>query len=215
MYNKAMQNYYQFIIPRLNGSEIRKNFSYYRSLVKKGVAGFIVFGGELNTLRKYLAALQSESELPLIISSDLERGLGQQVKGGTLFPPAMAIASAVKGIQNSKLKTQNLKLLRASFSAVAAEAKYIGINTIFGPVLDINTNPRNPIISVRAFGEDPETVSFFGCEMTRAFQARGIATCGKHFPGHGDTETDSHIKLPVVDKGLEVEKMNYCPSEGH
>ena len=89
-----MQNYYQFIIPRLNGSEIRKNFGYYRSLVKKGVAGFIVFGGELNTLKKYLADLQSESELPLIISSDLELGLGQQVKGGTLFPPAMAMASA-------------------------------------------------------------------------------------------------------------------------
>jgi beta-glucosidase-like glycosyl hydrolase len=197
-----MQNYYQFIIPRLNGGEIRKNFRYYRSLVKKGVAGFIVFGGELKTVRKYLKYLQDASELPLIIASDLERGLGQQVKGGTLFPPAMAMASAVKGIQNSKFKIQNLRLLRASFRAVAAEAGYAGINTIFGPVLDINTNPRNPIISVRAFGEDPETVSFFGCEMIRTFQARGIAACGKHFPGHGDTEVDSHIKLPVVRKGL-------------
>ena len=95
-----------------------------------------------------------------------------------------------------------MRLLRASLRAIATEAQYAGINTIFGPVLDINTNPRNPIISVRAFGEDPETVSFFGCEMTRAFQACGIAACGKHFPGHGDTEVDSHIKLPVVDKGL-------------
>lgn len=197
-----MQNYYQFIIPRLNGGEIRKNFRRYSSLVKKGIAGFIVFGGELKTLRRYLADLQAVSELPLIIASDLERGLGQQVKGGTMFPPAMALASAVKGSQDSKFKIQDLKLLRASFRAVAEEALYAGINTIFAPVLDINTNPKNPIISVRAFGEDPETVSFFGCEMIREFQARGLAACGKHFPGHGDTEVDSHIKLPVVDSSL-------------
>ena len=202
MYNRAMQNYYQFIIPRLNGGEIRKNFRYYRSLVKKGIAGFIVFGGELNTLKRYLTDLQSESELPLIISSDLERGLGQQVRGGTVFPPAMAMASAVMDRQPSAVSRQHLRLFRASLRAVATEAKYAGINTIFGPVLDINTNPRNPIISVRAFGEDPETVSFFGCEMTRTFQACGLAACGKHFPGHGDTEVDSHIKLPVVAKGL-------------
>jgi beta-glucosidase-like glycosyl hydrolase len=202
VYNRAMQNYYQFIVPRLNGSKIRKNFRYYRSLVKKGIAGFIVFGGELNTLKKHLADLQSESELPLIISADLERGLGQQVKGGTLFPPAMAMASAVMDRQSSAVSRQHLRLLRASLRAVATEARYAGINTIFGPVLDINTNPRNPIISVRAFGEDPETVSFFGCETIRGYQACGIAACGKHFPGHGDTEVDSHIMLPAVDKGL-------------
>ncbi len=197
-----MQNYYQFIIPRLNGIEIRKNFRHYRSLVNKGVAGFIVFGGELKTLRRYLADLQSCSELPLIIASDLERGLGQQVKGGTLFPPAMALASAVKSSQQSAVSGKDLKLLRSSFRAVAEEARYAGINTIFGPVLDINTNPQNPIISVRAFGEDPETVSFFGCEMIRVLQSSGIAACGKHFPGHGDTEVDSHIKLPVVESSI-------------
>jgi beta-glucosidase-like glycosyl hydrolase len=197
-----MQNYYQFIIPRLNGGEIRRKFPFYRTLVKKGIAGFIVFGGELKTLRKYLTALQRESELPLIISSDLERGLGQQVKGGTLFPPAMALASAVKSSQQSAVSSQSLKLLRSCFRAVAVEAKYAGINTIFAPVLDVNTNPLNPIISVRAFGEDPEKVSFFGGEMIREIQGRGIAACGKHFPGHGDTAVDSHLRLPVVNKSL-------------
>ncbi len=197
-----MQNYYQFIIPRLNGGEIRKNFRYYSSLVKKGIAGFIVFGGELKTLRRYLPDLQALSDLPLIIASDLERGLGQQVKGGTMFPPAMALASAVKRSQRSAVSNKDLRLLRSSFRAVAEEALYAGINTIFAPVLDINTNPKNPIISVRAFGEDPETVSFFGCEMIREFQVRGLAACGKHFPGHGDTEVDSHMKLPVVECSL-------------
>ncbi len=73
-----MQNYYEAIVPRLNGAEITKNFSSYLSLVKKGIAGFIVFGGELERVRKAVTKLQDESELPLIISSDLERGLGQQ-----------------------------------------------------------------------------------------------------------------------------------------
>ncbi|MDH4233047.1 MAG: hypothetical protein OEW04_13605 [Nitrospirota bacterium] len=198
-----MQNYYRFIVPRLNGAEIRKKFSYYRSLVEKGVAGFIVFGGELKTLRRYLALLREESELPLIIASDLERGLGQQVKGGTLFPAAMAMASAAKGSAALfPLRERELKLFRNACRAVADEAYYAGINTVFAPVLDINTNPKNPIISVRAFGEDPETVSLFGCEMIRTFQSRGIAACGKHFPGHGDTGVDSHIRLPVVGKSL-------------
>jgi beta-glucosidase-like glycosyl hydrolase len=200
-----MQNYYQFIIPRLNGIEIKKKFRYYLSLAKKGVAGFIVFGGELNTLRIYLAELQNASGLPLIISSDLERGLGQQVRGGTLFPPAMAMASAVKGGSPlSDIRNSDLNLFRNACRAVAREARFTGINTIFAPVLDVNTNPGNPIISVRAFGEDPDTVSFFGSEMIREMQACGVAACGKHFPGHGDTEVDSHIRLPVIKKSLRM-----------
>ncbi|MBI5847296.1 MAG: hypothetical protein HZB31_04995 [Nitrospirae bacterium] len=186
------------MIPRLNGQQIKKNFSRYRSLVREGVAGFIVFGGELETVRTSVARLQEEAELPLIISSDLERGLGQQLKGGTVFPPAMALGAAYKNITAASGQQSAIKLLKKSFKAVAEEADYAGINTIFAPVLDINTNPKNPIIAVRAFGEDPATVSFLGIEMIKALQSRGIAACGKHFPGHGDTSVDSHIRLPVL-----------------
>ena len=204
-----MQNYHQFIIPRLNGNEIKKKFKYYLSLVKNGIAGFIIFGGELESIREGIKRLQNEAELPLIIASDLEQGLGQQITGGTLFPPAMAVASAIlpptpplgKGGTKGGWSTE-LKLLRNSFKAIAEEAGYAGINTIFAPVLDINTNPCNPIISVRAFGEDRETVSFFGCEMIKSIQNSGIAACGKHFPGHGDTQIDSHIKLPKINRDL-------------
>ena len=204
-----MQNYYQFMIPRLNGEDIKKNFSCYRSLVRRGVAGFIIFGGELETVRACVGRLQEEAELPLIISSDLERGLGQQLKGGTLFPPAMALGAAYKKLsaitpQGSASSNEQsaIRLIRKSFKAVAEEAKYAGINTIFAPVLDINTNPRNPIIAVRAFGEDPAIVSLLGVEMIRALQGSGIAACGKHFPGHGDTAVDSHIKLPVLQQEM-------------
>jgi len=217
-----MQNYYQFMIPRLKGEKIKKNFSQYRSLVRKGIAGFIIFGGELENVRTYVGKLQEEAELPLIISSDLERGLGQQLEGGTLFPPAMALGAAYKNRQRaesrklirtakgkgqgarSKFDVQGsgLNLIKRSFRAVAKEAAYAGINTIFAPVLDINTNPKNPIIAVRAFGENPATVSLLGIEMIKALQGNGIAACGKHFPGHGDTSVDSHIRLPVLHQAM-------------
>lgn len=196
-------NFYKFIIARLNGRDIEKEFNYYLRLVKKGVAGFIVFGGKLNTVRRGISELQKEADARLIIASDLEQGLGQQIEGGTIFPPAMAIASAIKKDSSRfTVHGSQLKLLRKVFKAIAIEARYAGINTIFAPVLDINTNPRNPIISTRAFGESSESVSFFGCEMIKTFQSHGITACGKHFPGHGDTETDSHIKLPKIKKDI-------------
>ncbi|MGC2062487.1 MAG: glycoside hydrolase family 3 N-terminal domain-containing protein [Thermodesulfovibrionales bacterium] len=205
------QNYYQFIIPRLNGDDIKKEFSSHLSLAKKGIAGFIIFGGRLKEVRKHIRQLQETSELPLIIAADLERGLGQQLKGGTLFPPAMALAKAAgrkdssfrdQGAGKTHVSNSGLKILRQSFQALAEEARYAGINTILAPVLDINTNPDNPIIGVRSFGEDSSTVSFFGEEMIRTLQNNGIATCGKHFPGHGDTAVDSHISLPSIRRSL-------------
>lgn len=195
-----MENYYRFLIPRLNGGSIGKDFAHHLSLVKKGIAGFIIFGGRLEEVRRYAGRLQEESALPLIIASDLERGLGQQIKGGTMFPPAMALAKAA--IKSRGEKGYDLSLLRKTFTAIAVEAAYAGINTIFAPVLDINTNPKNPIIATRAFGEDEKTVSLLGSEMIRIFQKNGIAACGKHFPGHGDTEVDSHIRLPVIQREL-------------
>ena len=192
-----MDDYYRFIVPRLNGEEIHTKAGYYLSLVRKGIAGFIIFGGELEETRKFIGRLQEESDLPLIISSDLERGLGQQIAGGTTFPPAMALASAV-----GRCRKNGEVLLRQAFAALASEAEYVGINTIFAPVLDINTNPGNPIIAARAFGKDSGTVSYFGVEMVRTIQRWGLAACGKHFPGHGDTSTDSHIGLPVIDRSL-------------
>ncbi len=201
-----MQNYYQFLIPRLNGESLKKDIAHHLSLVKKGIAGFIIFGGRLEEVRKYVKKLQDESELPLIIASDLERGLGQQLRGGTQFPPAMALAKAA--IKNREKKVYDLSLLRRAFAALANEAAYAGINTIFAPVLDINTNPRNPIIATRAFGEEEKTVSLLGTEMIKMLQKNGVSACGKHFPGHGDTEVDSHIRLPVIHRELIKLKKN-------
>lgn len=197
-------NYLQFMVPRLEGDRIERDFKHYLNLARKGVAGFIVFGGEFETLREGIRKLQEASvaPAPLIIASDLERGLGQQVKGGTLFPPAMALAG---------LKP---KLLRKIFTVMAEEAAYAGVNTVFAPVLDINTNPDNPIIATRAFGEEPRTVSKAGTLMIKTLQGKGIEACGKHFPGHGDTAIDSHIGLPIVYKTIkELRRCELVPFE--
>lgn len=201
-------NPYNFLIPRLDGDEIEGRFDYYAGLVRKGVAGFIVFGGAMESLRKGIRRLQEIAKNPLIISSDLEMGLGQQVKGGTLYPPAMAVAKTFSRIGEGE---RHLYLKRL-YSSIAKEALYVGINTILAPVLDINSNPENPIIATRAFGEDPETVSYYGTSMIKIYKEMGIISCGKHFPGHGDTDRDSHRELPVINKGLsELEGFELVP----
>ncbi|MDP3298270.1 MAG: glycoside hydrolase family 3 N-terminal domain-containing protein [Thermodesulfovibrionia bacterium] len=183
----------QLIIARLDGKDIDKKFRYYQSLVKKGIGGFIIFGGKLKEVSRAIKRLQNYTEIPLFIASDLEQGLGQHVEGGTLFPPAMAIGQAI----NQKNKN-DISLLRKSISIIAREAKAAGINTIFSPVLDVNTNPKNPIICTRAFSDSPGKVAWFGSEFIKGFQKHGIIACAKHFPGHGDTIKDSHKELPVV-----------------
>src|SRR3990172_2857068 len=124
-------NPYSRLIPRLNGTEIEERFEYYLGLVNKGVAGFIVFGGELETVREGIKKLQDVSHQPLIIASDLEQGLGQQIEGGTIFPPAMAVAAAITPpappLTKGGMKggwSPKLKLLRKLFEAFDAEARY-------------------------------------------------------------------------------------------
>lgn len=186
------------MLPRLEGGELEdeKAVRRYLRLVRKGVAGFILFGGRLEGVREGIGRLQRETPTPLVIASDLEQGLGQQVEGGTLFPPAMAFGQALaNGAPPQKLGR--------AFSAMAREARHAGVNMILAPVLDINSNPLNPIIATRAFGEVPETAGRLGSLMIREIQKQGVYACGKHFPGHGDTRADSHVELPVIGKTLE------------
>ncbi|MDA8155834.1 MAG: hypothetical protein M0Z52_05210 [Actinomycetota bacterium] len=199
MVEKIRNNPYEYLMPRLEGSLLAKSPAPYLELVKKGVCGFILFDGELEEVREGISLLQEagmrEAGFPLLIASDLERGLGQQVRGGTVFPPAMAFGQAyLNGFDELKI--------RKAFNAIAVEALWAGINLIFAPVLDVNSNPLNPIIATRAFGEDTGTVSGLGVMMIEEFQGRGVMACGKHFPGHGDTHLDSHLTLPSVDKQL-------------
>ncbi len=192
-------DFHRFLVPRLEGDRIDQGIDHYIDLVRKGVAGFIVFGGEVGTLREGIRRLQAEAELPLIIASDLEQGLGQQVRGGTTFPPAAAVAMA---------EASRPGMARQIFSCMAREAAHAGINTVFAPVLDVDTNPENPIIATRAFGSEPGVVAELGSLMVSTFREHGVTACGKHFPGHGGTSADSHLDLPVIEKS--VEELEAC-----
>jgi len=190
---------YQLIISRLDGEKV--SATPYRDrcfeLVRKGIGGFIVFGGKKDEIRAFIAELQSAADIPLFVASDIERGAGQQFEGATRFPGQMAVAAAI-----NENKPGDVKLLQDAVSDIAAEALDIGINMPLIPVLDVNRDPDNPIICTRAFSDDPEEVAWFGALYVRTLEQAGLISCAKHFPGHGDTAVDSHISLPVISKSL-------------
>jgi beta-N-acetylhexosaminidase len=188
---------YQVIISRIDGLKV-SDPAYRRhqlALVQKGIGGFIIFGGRREEIKDFIAEAQSRAVIRLFIASDIERGVGQQIEGMTPFPSQMAFAAAV-----AYATGDDPDIFEKSLGAIAAEAAEIGINMALTPVLDININPDNPIICTRAWSDDPEIVSRMGKRCIESFERQGILSCGKHFPGHGDTSIDSHITLPVIRK---------------
>jgi len=172
--------------------------NYYKKqvddwIVNQKVGGLITFDGDGNVHgmfnnHKYF---QDISDIPLLIASDLERGAGQQMKGATLFPSNMAVA-ATGDSHNAYLQGE----------ITAKEAKALGIHMIFAPVLDVNNNPNNPIINLRAYSDDPDVVSDFGAQFIKGVQDQGLYACPKHFPGHGNTSIDSHTSLPIITSSI-------------
>jgi beta-glucosidase-like glycosyl hydrolase len=191
----------QMVIPRIDGPKLGDPVYQERcgELVRQGIGGFIIFGGDIGQTPGYLRDLQGMSVVPLLIASDVERGLGQQLVGGTNFPSQRAVASAIK--RQSK---KDVDLLERMLDAVRQETRAAGIHAVFSPVVDVNNNPDNPIICTRAFGDEPEIVEWFGSRYIRGLQKTtkqgtfGLLACAKHFPGHGDTDRDSHSVLPVI-----------------
>src|SRR5690606_2842589 len=93
-------------------------------------------------------------------------------------------------------RTGDAELATATGRLLGAELRAVGIDVAFAPVLDVDTNPNNPVIGARSFGSDPELVARLGIALAAGIQSAGVAACGKHFPGHGDTDLDSHLALP-------------------
>ncbi|MCY3985475.1 MAG: hypothetical protein OXF23_00295 [Candidatus Dadabacteria bacterium] len=182
----------QFIMPRVDFSDPDSLGRAERLVRDFCVCGFIVFNGDVEQVREATQRLASLSEFPLFFGCDVERGLGQRVSGATLFPFAMA-----QGAVNDE------ELLIRQALITAREMKYCGLNLAFAPVLDVNTEPQNPIINVRAFSDDPAVVSKLGGIFAETMQKEGILACAKHFPGHGAALEDSHLSLPRVEKTLE------------
>ncbi len=132
--------------------------------------------------------LQRRARIPLLIAGDFERGTSQRILEGTSFPHAMALAAG--GDPQAAYEMGRV---------TALEARALGVNWVFAPVADVNVNPENPIINVRAFGANPTEVAQFVAAFVRGCQEAGALATAKHFPGHGDVAVDSHLGLPVVE----------------
>lgn len=165
-------------------------------VAEEGVGGIVLFAKNVRDPQQVARLTRSLQELaaraggpPLLIATDQEGGSVARLReGATVFPSAMAFGAA-----------RSEALVAAAAGITARELRAVGIHVNFAPVLDVNTNPRNPVIGCRSYGEDPELVARLGAAAIRAMQAAGVAATAKHFPGHGDTSQDSHLALPTVE----------------
>jgi beta-glucosidase-like glycosyl hydrolase len=164
----------------------------YRELVHQvrdnKVGGIIWFVSDVYETAWLTQKLQKEAKIPLLVSADLEAGIGMRFNDTTFWPTAMAVAA-----------TGEPKFAEELGRITAKEAKAIGVNHILAPVADVNVDPDNPVINARSFGEDPNEVAKYVVAFVRGVQSERALATVKHFPGHGDTHVDSHRSLPVLD----------------
>ncbi len=163
------------------------------------VGGVIVSVGSPTEVAAKLNWMQSLAKLPLLVASDLEGGAGFRFGGVLHAPTNIGLGGATRFPSLMALGAAGEPGLAYEMGRVTAlEARAIGVHVAFAPVLDVNNDPENPVINVRSLGEDPERVASLGAAFVRGVQEHGAIATAKHFPGHGDTSTDSHLALPVI-----------------
>jgi beta-N-acetylhexosaminidase len=200
----------QLLVSSFGSEYLSTDSPEFDALVKKihenRIGGFHVFGGTVPvpdvlldahygtvTLGQPLAAasllnrLQAAAPYPLLNSADFETGAGFRLEGATSFPRNMAFGAA-----------GDERLAYEAGRITAVESRAIGVQVNFAPVVDVNNNPRNPVINTRSYGEDPAAVGRLGSAFIRGLQSAGMIATLKHFPGHGDTDVDSHLGLPII-----------------
>ena len=193
----------QLVWPWILGDYVAESSTEWQRIVRLStedhVGGYIVSVGSPTEIAAKVNALQRASQLPLLISADLETGLGFRARGGYFVPNAIDLGGATMFPWVMALGASDDTLLAYEMGRVTAEeGRALGIHIAFGPVLDVNNNPANPVIGARSFGEVPARVARLGAAQVRGIQQHGMLATGKHFPGHGDTEVNSHLDLPVV-----------------
>jgi beta-N-acetylhexosaminidase len=165
----------------------------------EGIGGVIMSVGTPFEVAAKLNDLQRHSKLPLLVAADLETGAGFRMRGAVYMPGNIELGGATNFPSLMAVGAAGDEGLAYEMGKITAiEARAVGIHVPFAPVLDVNNNPDNPIINVRSFGEDPVEVSRMGIAFIEGIQDNGAIATGKHFPGHGDTDTDSHLALPVI-----------------
>jgi beta-N-acetylhexosaminidase len=198
----------QLMIVRLSAIDAKtKVISFYddkvTELVKKyNIGGVCVFQGSPVKQAIMINKLQALAKTPLMMCIDAEWGVGMRITDSVLPLPKQMMLGAMK---DETIVYRYGKL-------VAEQCKRIGLQVNYAPVVDVNNNPNNPVINDRSFGEDKYKVANFGIQYMKGMQDNGVMACAKHFPGHGDVATDSHLDLPVINKSMvELDSLELYP----
>jgi beta-N-acetylhexosaminidase len=174
-------------------NERDRDLQRMKRLIRNYHIGGVIFStGEVYGQAILNNKFQHISKFPLWISQDMESGAAMRVRGTTRFTPAMGVAATGNPV-NAYLKGK----------ITAREAQALGVHQVYAPVLDVNNNPENPVINVRSFAADPDMVSKYAIDFMKGLESEGVMATGKHFPGHGDTDTDSHLALPTINHDYE------------
>ncbi|UYQ92878.1 serine hydrolase [Chitinophaga horti] len=172
-----------------------------RDIRNNKVGGLVFFQGGPARQANLLNAYQAISKVPLLVAIDGEWGLGMRLDSAIAFPRNLMLGAV-----------QDSGLIYEIGQAIGEQCKRVGVNVNFAPVVDVNNNPNNPVINDRSFGEDKYQVARMGIAMIKGMQDVGVMACAKHFPGHGDTDTDSHYDLPLIKKSLaELDSLEIYP----
>lgn len=195
----------QLIQIGINAKFANRDSSFYkeirRQVVENKIGGIIFFGAPMYETSILINRMQAEAKLPLLMALDAETGVGMRFGDAINFPWAMAVAA-----------TGNTDYARRIGIITGREARAMGFQHVYAPVLDVNNNAANPVINVRSFGEDPLEVAKFGTAFIDGVQSEKAIATAKHFPGHGDTDVDSHRGLPIIDHSLaSLEKTELVP----
>ncbi|MFA6057796.1 MAG: glycoside hydrolase family 3 N-terminal domain-containing protein [Taibaiella sp.] len=190
-----------FMVAAYSGGE-NANQPKIEQLVKsRQIGGVIFMQGTPEAQAKMTNKLQKMSKVKLLIGMDAEWGLGMRLTGVKNFPKQMMLGA-----------TKDTALMYEMGSAIADQCKRLGVHVDFAPVVDVNNNPKNPVINFRSFGEHKELVASMGIAYMRGLQDKGIMACAKHFPGHGDVAVDSHLDLPVINKSkAQLTELEFYP----
>ncbi len=193
----------QLIMPWVLGDFAPKGSDSHQRVLRfieeNKIGGVIMSVGTPFEVAAKLNDLQGHADVPLLVAADLETGAGFRMRGAIHMPGNIDLGGATNFPSLMAVGATGEEQLAYEMGRITAlEARAVGIHVPFAPVLDVNSNPDNPIINVRSFGEDPSSVARMGIAFVRGVQENGAIATGKHFPGHGDTEVDSHIALPVT-----------------
>jgi beta-glucosidase-like glycosyl hydrolase len=158
------------------------------NIKRQKIGGILFSGGKLDEEAESINLYQENSRIPLFISFDGEWGLSMRLKDDAPRFPKNIMIGAIR----------NNELIRLYGEEIGRECNELGVQINFAPVLDVNVNPNNPVINIRSFGENPVVVAEKGIAYAQGLEERNVISVGKHFPGHGDTATDSHLTLPQI-----------------